>query len=574
MNQLLNQDLVSIRHQIDEIVKQLHNLTIEIGHEELANMVSDLRNRINEPFMFVIVGEVKVGKSSFINALLGTGKEICKVAPSPMTDTIQQILYGEQEKTIEINPYLKQIYQPVEILKEIAIVDTPGTNTIAKHHQEITERFIPAADLIVFVFEAKNPYRQSAWEFFDYINKDWRKKIIFVLQQKDLIDPDDLKTNENGVREYAVKKGIPEPKIFLVSAKDELEGRHELSGFISIKNYIAKNITGGKAPFLKLQNNITTSRNINQRIYKGLLIRKKQWEADIAFRADIKETLDKQEIKSNKQVDILVENLQAGYDRITSKTERELNEGLSFFSMIKRSFKSIFNKKTSAKEWLSEVASELETGLEKELKSKLNDGVVDIADSIQQMAKMIDLKLKSSQTILKNNHDIFSDIAEKRANVLYELQAAFSSFMSRSENFADEELFPTDNSISPNLMTGSGIAVVGVILSAVTNGMVFDITGGILTTVGLIFAGVSVGIQKRKILKSYREEIVKGRVQITNEVSEKLKDYIHRIKGRIDHNFENFDNLLDTEAKHIEKLEKEHSTIEHQLKLVEEQSLV
>ena len=52
--------------------------------------------------------------------------------------------------------FLKKIFHPVEILREIAIVDTPGTNAIVAHHQEITEGFVPAADLIVFVFEAKN----------------------------------------------------------------------------------------------------------------------------------------------------------------------------------------------------------------------------------------------------------------------------------------------------------------------------------------------------------------------------------------------------------------------------------
>ena len=138
----------------------------------MASTVSDLRNRINEPFMFVIVGEVKAGKSSFVNALLDTGKEICKVAPQPMTDTIQQIIYGENEDIISVNEHFKKIYQPVDILKEVAIVDTPGTNAIVDHHQEITENFVPSSDLIVFVFEAKNPYRQSAWQFFDFIHDD------------------------------------------------------------------------------------------------------------------------------------------------------------------------------------------------------------------------------------------------------------------------------------------------------------------------------------------------------------------------------------------------------------------
>ena len=199
MSRILNQQLQQYRFLMVEVVKDLHQMAIDINNTSLSEMVSDLRNRIHEPFMFVIVGEVKVGKSSFINALLETDKEVTKVAPDPCTDTIQQILYGKKEQTVVINPYLKKIFYPVDILKEIAIVDTPGTNTIIEHHQEITERFIPGSDLIVFVFEAKNPYRQSAWNFFDYIHKDWQKKVIFILQQKDLMKADDLKTNINGV---------------------------------------------------------------------------------------------------------------------------------------------------------------------------------------------------------------------------------------------------------------------------------------------------------------------------------------------------------------------------------------
>lgn len=70
----------------------------EIGNDNMMDTVKELANRVETPFTFVIVGEVKAGKSSFINALLQTDKEICKVAPSPMTDTIQQILYGPVEK--------------------------------------------------------------------------------------------------------------------------------------------------------------------------------------------------------------------------------------------------------------------------------------------------------------------------------------------------------------------------------------------------------------------------------------------------------------------------------------------
>ncbi len=562
---ILNQKLKQYRIEIDGIVGELHQLTKNIGHEELAQTVNELRSRITEPFMFVIVGEVKAGKSSFINALLGTGKEICKVAPSPMTDTIQQIVYGENEEIVVINPYLKRIHQPVEILKEIAIVDTPGTNTIVEHHQEITERFIPASDLIVFVFEAKNPYRQSSWDFFDYIHEDWRKKIIFVLQQKDLVVPADLEVNLNGVKEHAIKKGISSPQVFTVSAKHELEGKHDTSGFDAIQSYISNHITGGKAPILKQENNISTSQNINERIYKGVVLRKEQWVADTEFRNDIKATLEQQEKKSNNQVDILVENLLAAYDRVTLEKERELNDGLSFFPLIKRSFRSFFDKKASAQEWLNGLSEGLERDLNDTLKDKLNDGVVDIADSIQQMARMVDLKIRNSKTILKDNHDIFSDIAERRSSILKDLQQTFSKFLDKSENFTDEELFPDKDAMSPNFAAGTGIAIVGAILTAVTNGMVFDITGGILTAVGLLFAGVSVGLQKKKIIKGYQDEISRGRTKLEAEVTGKIKSYVGNIKKKIDNNFDQFDMLLQNEEKQIVELETQHQSIEKRL---------
>jgi ribosome biogenesis GTPase A len=561
----IDQNLERYRSLIEEVVKDLHNLTTDIGHSELRQTVSDLRNRIHEPFMFVIVGEVKAGKSSFINALLEAKRDVCKVAPSPCTDTVQQILYGEKEEVVVVNEYLKKIFTPEPILQEIAIVDTPGTNTIIAHHQEITERFIPASDLIVFVFEAKNPYRQSSWDFFDYIHSDWRKKIIFVLQQKDLVQPDDLAINLQGVKDYAEKKGIAQPMVFSVSAKQEKDGNTAESGFGAVRDYIKEHIIGGKAPYLKLQNNIATSQNINEKIANALDVRVRQYEADVAFRADIRETLDGQSVKSTKQVDVLVENLLSGYNNITNRVEGELEDGLSFFTLLKRSFSSIFDSSNSPQSWINDLTKRFESDLHNEMRRKLEEGVGDIADNIQTMARLVDMKIKNSQTILKNNHEIFSDIAERRSNVLADLQRTFTDFLNHAENFSADGLKGQNASFSPNIATGSGLAIIGVILAAVTQGAVFDITGGILTTVGVLFAGVTVGMKRKKIMDDYRAEIAKGRAKLEKEVTERLKTYIASLKERIDANFDEFDALIEQEGKHIEKFTSQQKHIETRL---------
>ena len=552
----MKQDIISTAYQrlktkTDVVIGEVHQLTISTGNEDMIALITDLRNRLTDPFMFVIVGEVKAGKSSFINALLDTGTDICAVAPSPMTDTIQQLTYGDEVHIETISPYLKRIFQPVEILKDISIVDTPGTNTIIEHHQEITESFIPAADLIVFVFEAKNPYRQSAWDFFNLIHEDWKKKIIFVLQQKDLMNETDLKINEGGVEKYAIEREIIEPIIFSVSAKLEQEGKKEASGYLPLRAYIKNNITGGQAPLLKLESSLVTGENFLIRIISALELREKQLEVDRKFRGEIQEILQEQADRSHRQVNMLIENLINSYNQIWAEQRQELSNSLSFFSLMKRSIKSIFSKKESLKGWLSSLSARIEKSMQERLFYKLSSDVDDLADSVQNMVKFIDLKIQNTQTYFSNDMELFRDIADKRGNILKDLRSTFGKYIENQDNFKNENLFPSAKDVSPSLATGSGLAIIGIVLTAVTNGAVLDFTGGIVTTIGLLFAGITTGLNKRKVLKDFDAEMENGQGKLRTDLGDKLNIYIKGIQSNIQDHFSRFDNYLALEEKQI-----------------------
>jgi len=185
------------------------------------------------------------------------------------------------------------------------------------------------------------------------------------------------------------------------------------------------------------------------------------------------------------------------------------------------------------------------------------------------MGKLVHAKIRDSKTILEDSDEIFADIAEKRANVLKDLQTSFADFMDNSENFYDEELAAESGKVAPNIAAGSGIAVVGVILATVTNGAVFDITGGILTTVGVLFAGATLGLKRRKILNGFTKEIVNGRKKLEWEVAERLKGYTQRIKQKIDDNFYQLDLLLNHEEKVLDDLVTVQEEISRELKEIE-----
>ena len=529
------------------VLLRLQQFTRRIAHSESGRILADLRDRLEEPYMFVIVGEVKSGKSSFINALLEE-PDLCAVAPAPMTDSIQQIIYGDTFKIEEVSPYLKRIFQPNPILKDIAIVDTPGTNTIITHHQEITERFIPGSDLIIFVFEAKNPYRQSAWDFFKFMHEEWHKKIVFVLQQKDLMDKPDLDININGVQEYAHTKGIKSPIIFAVSAKDELQGLQEQSGFEPLRKFILDQVTGGKAQQQKLISISDTTLNILLKLQDGLDIRKQQLEADLNFRQEIKKALSDHSQRSKKQSDILIENLMTAYDFVSTKYADELNESISFFPVLRRSIGAIFSKSNSLKSWLEDFTRRLQNDFGTGMQNKINDRVLDLAESIQMMGHTIDLQMRNSKTILANDHEVFSEIAQRRQNILRELREAFEQFLQRTENFTTKGLVNTDTNIGANVAAGSGIAIVGIILAAVTHGMIFDVTGGVLTTIGFLVAGVTLGFQRGKVMKQYKSEMEKGRKRLQEDLTRELYGYIESIQSRMDEQFARFDALIQQET--------------------------
>lgn len=79
---------------------------------------------------------------------------------------------------------------PADLLREINIVDTPGTNVILERQQRLTEEYVPRADLVLFVMSADRPFTDSEVRFLKYI-RQWGKKVVFVVNKADLLSSSD-----------------------------------------------------------------------------------------------------------------------------------------------------------------------------------------------------------------------------------------------------------------------------------------------------------------------------------------------------------------------------------------------
>jgi small GTP-binding protein len=179
--------------------------------------------QLDELFLLVIVGEFNAGKSAFINALLG--QTLLKEGVTPTTAQVNILKFGETSQREVVESHLHRLTEPVELLRHINIVDTPGTNAIIREHQAITEEFVPRSDLVLFITSADRPFTESERGFLAQI-KAWGKKVVMVINKVDLFETEaELEQVINFVRENSTKLLEVTPDIFPVSARRALRAK-------------------------------------------------------------------------------------------------------------------------------------------------------------------------------------------------------------------------------------------------------------------------------------------------------------------------------------------------------------
>lgn len=223
-----------------------------------AQRIRDLIGHLEDMFLLVVVGEVKAGKSAFINALLD--HDACPEGPLPLTDRVHVLAYGDSPGEHATEPHVVRRTLPIDYLRRMSVVDTPGTNSPLKRHQLITESFLPRADIVFFVTSIDCPLTQTDIRFLGKIRERWKKEIACILAKVDMRPMQDRTL----VMDY-LKSSFKEllgftPPIFAVSShlarqarRDGDDALREASGLPAVERYIVENLSESRRVLLKLR---------------------------------------------------------------------------------------------------------------------------------------------------------------------------------------------------------------------------------------------------------------------------------------------------------------------------------
>lgn len=278
--------------------------------------IKALNDNQYKPLNMVIVGEVKSGKSSLLNALIG--KEISYVDVLEATSSVIEVVYNENNDISKFKD-LTRISLNLDYLKKINIVDTPGLKSITQNNEKKTIDYIKHADLILFVIDATHMGQEDTIEALDLLTQ-YNKPIVGVINKCDL-----LLENKSEILDYIISEyGIYIDRFFMVSAYFEYQYKISQQAIAKSTDLMVSNYTDLKESFKQLTDYIESIyNNVNKVKIKSIkasiegIIQK-----DIVIHHDYYKSMNIL-IDELKKYEQLLQNKQ---DYIKAKMEFEIND--------------------------------------------------------------------------------------------------------------------------------------------------------------------------------------------------------------------------------------------------------
>ena len=283
----------------------------------------------DERFSVVVLGEFNHGKSTFINALLGT--PLLPTGITPTTALLAHVTHGAKatatavtengERTpidaaaladhLTVEGLAKsagpsegkpdgkgkgasktarkpagavhhiEVTHPSPLLaNHLTIVDTPGVNDINEQRADITYGYLPRADAAVFLLDATQILTASERQFLEErILRSTRDRLIFVVAKADLLDEGELAETLRFARQH-LSAIVPEPAIFPVSAKRALAGDRAGSGLDAFATALGATVAHERRRLL-LDNALADATRLSAFIRQSLAIHRRSLELPV-----------------------------------------------------------------------------------------------------------------------------------------------------------------------------------------------------------------------------------------------------------------------------------------------------
>lgn len=526
---ILNKPQENMLNRERKLLSDLRVALVNFGasQEDQKTLASSF-HQLDELFLLVVVGEFNSGKSAFINALLG--ENVLKEGVTPTTTQINILRYGSvSERNVE-DENLHVLTAPIEILTDISIVDTPGTNAIIRQHEEITSQFVPRSDLVLFITSADRPFTESERTFMQQI-RDWGKKVVVVLNKIDLFeDVADIERVTTYIRDNTRKLLDITPEVFPVSsrlaqrAKEGEPSYWEVSRFEPLETYVHETLDESERLQLKFQNPLGVGMHLVDKYNTEINGRLDLLQDDFTTLEDVE-----------KQLSVYKEDMYRDFEFRMSDIENVLfdmeRRGIDYFDDTLRLAKvfDLLNKSRIEKEFEQRVVADSPQQVETKV-GELIDWLVD-SDLRQWQAVMehlADHRRQHKERIVGDS--VSTSFHHDRQHLIESVGRETNRVVESYDKTAEAEKIASDAQASVAALAAVEVGAVGLgtLVAIIATTAAADITGvllaGVVATLGLFV----IPARKRQAKAELRAKIADMRLQLIQTLRKQFESEIER----------------------------------------------
>jgi small GTP-binding protein len=512
--------------------------------------------QLDELFLLVIVGEFNSGKSAFINALVGS--KVAAEGVTPTTAHINVLQYGETLDRQVREANLHVISAPAEILREIHIVDTPGTNAIIREHEAITAEFVPRSDLVLFVTSADRPFTETERAFLEQV-RGWGKKIVIVINKIDILEGE---RQIEEIRAFVADNARTllgfSPEIFPVSSRLALKAKQgdpaawEASRFEALERYIRETLDAPGRVQLKLLNPLGVGAALTDRHAAAVRDRAALLKDDFSTLDEVERQLAMYQTDLMRDFAFRISDI----DRILLEMEKRGHEFFDDNLRIGRVM-DLLNRSRMQQGFEQQVVADAPQQIERKV-GELVDWLVD-ADlrQWQDVTKHLAERRRQYQDrIVGDDSGRFHyDRTRLIDSVSRESQKVVDSFDRRRE--AQELADGARNAVAAAAAVSAGAAGLGAIVTFAASTLAVDVTGLIMASLVAALGFFILPAKRAKAKEHMRAKVTDVRQRLSEALHTQFAQEIGKSGERIRDSIAPYSRFIRAEGEKLRTTEQE-----------------
>ncbi|MCD4748187.1 MAG: dynamin family protein [Thermoanaerobaculales bacterium] len=523
----------------------------DIPQEDRAALAASVE-QLDDLFLVVVVGEFNAGKSTLLNALVG--EPVLAEGVTPTTSRIHLLRWGETVSRSVLDDGVELVQLPLPLLREVTLVDTPGTNALERRHEALTDEYVPRSDLVLFVTSADRPFSESERVFLERV-REWGKKVVVVVNKVDILRGDGALEEILGyIREHGENLLGVVPKIFPVSAVQACDARaseqvdgYRDSGLPDLEVFLREVLDRGERVRLKLGNPIGVAERLITRTLEAVGRRQEVLVEDQRTLEDIDRQLGVYSADVRREFELRLSDM----DGVLKGLELR---GVDFFDQTLRlgRLPQLFNKERLRDEFEARVVDTVPAELETKVES-LIDWL--IASDLNQWQAVVQ-HVNKRRSVHENRvvGEIGSQFDYDRESLLNTLGREARESLETYDRAGEARTMAEDvqKAVAGTALVEAGAIGLGATVAFLASTTAADVTGlaaaGILAAVGLFI----LPHRRRRAKNDLRDKVSILRARVMNGLTSQFETEATRAMQRIQDTIAPYDRFVRGESAHLE----------------------